>query len=102
MPKVEIDERALEAARIAYLRPIEGGCFAPSMRAALVAYDANKPVEEDVIRLVVAARAFAYSDPFPEDKIELDQALEAFAERVRWADEPDKAHHPKDHPNGQG
>ena len=44
----------------------------------------------DVVRLVIAARTFAYSDPFPEDKAELDNALEAFANRVGWEDEPDE------------
>lgn len=30
--------------------------------------------------------------PAPEDKVELDKALEAFSERVPWADQPDEEH----------
>lgn len=43
---------------------------------------------EDVVRLVIAARDVAYSDPIPETMRELDKAAEAFADRVPWEDEP--------------
>ena len=45
---------------------------------------------EDVIRLVIAAREVAYCDPpSREDLQELDKAVEAFAERVPWDDDPE-------------
>lgn len=44
----------------------------------------------DVVRLVIAAREVAYTDaPDPKEREELDRAVEAFAERVPWDDEPD-------------
>ena len=43
---------------------------------------------QDVVRLVIAAREVAYSDPTPETFRELDKASEAFADRVPWEDEP--------------
>jgi hypothetical protein len=42
----------------------------------------------DVVRLVIAARIVAYEDQRPEALRELDLAVEAFAERVPWDDEP--------------
>ena len=42
----------------------------------------------DVVRLVVAARIVAFEDQSPEALAELDQASEAFADRVPWEDEP--------------
>lgn len=46
---------------------------------------------DDVVRLVIAARAVAFGDDQAEVLRELDQASEAFASRVPWDDEPDDA-----------
>ena len=45
-------------------------------------------VPEDVCRLVVAAREACYGDQERETLDALDKALEAFASRVGWDDEP--------------
>ena len=45
-------------------------------------------MDEDVTRLVIAARKVAFEDQSPEALRELDQASEAFADRVPWDDEP--------------
>lgn len=42
----------------------------------------------DVVRLVIAARIVAFEDQGPEAIKELDEASEAFADRVGWDDEP--------------
>ena len=42
----------------------------------------------DVIRLVIAARIVAFSDQGEKAIDELDDASEAFADRVPWEDEP--------------
>lgn len=48
------------------------------------------PLAPDVVRLVVAARGVAFEDqPSREALKELDEASEAFADRVPWEDEPD-------------
>lgn len=45
---------------------------------------------DDVRRLVIAVREVAYTDtPEPEAMRELDKAVEAFAERVGWDDQPE-------------
>lgn len=44
---------------------------------------------DDVIRLVIAARVVAFSDQSREAIKELDEASEAFADRVPWEDEPE-------------
>jgi cell division septum initiation protein DivIVA len=44
---------------------------------------------QDVIDLVIAARMVAYEDQSPEAIRALDKALEAFAERVGWDNDPD-------------
>ncbi len=59
------------------------------VRSCLVNGEAN--IQQDVARLVIAARNVAYTDPDPEALRELDQAAEAFASRVGWDDEPDNA-----------
>lgn len=47
---------------------------------------------DDVRRLVIAVREVAYTDaPEPEALRELDRAVEAFAERVDWDDQPEDA-----------
>jgi len=50
----------------------------------------------DVVRLVIAARMVAFGDSAPDHAAirELDQASEAFADRVPWHDEPsvDRCH----------
>lgn len=49
-------------------------------------------VPADVRRLVIAARNVAFDDgPSREALRELDQASEAFAERIPWDDEPESA-----------
>lgn len=58
--------------------------LAEAMNAAPMGAD----LPHDVVRLVVAARMVAYSDPDPDALKELDQAAEAFASRVRWCNEP--------------
>ncbi len=63
-------------------------CAALSASPAEPPQDRADALPADVARLVVAARTFAYGDPFPEDKTELDKATEAFADRVPWDDEP--------------
>ncbi len=44
---------------------------------------------DDVVRLVIAARIVAYEGQHPDDVKELDRAVEAFAERVPWDEEPE-------------
>lgn len=44
---------------------------------------------QDVIDLVIAARMVAYEDQSPEAIRALDKAVEAFAERVGWENDPD-------------
>lgn len=44
---------------------------------------------KDVIRLVIAARLVAYGEPDSQAIKELDDAAEAFADRVPWDDEPE-------------
>ena len=44
---------------------------------------------QDVIDLVIAARMVAYEDQSPEAIRSLDKAVEAFAERVGWENDPD-------------
>lgn len=43
---------------------------------------------DDVVRLILAARTVAYLDASKEALRELDNAVEAFARRVAWDDEP--------------
>lgn len=43
---------------------------------------------DDMVRLIIAARVAAYGDE-ADAKTELDKAVEAFADRVPWDDEPD-------------
>lgn len=45
-------------------------------------------VPPDVTALVIAARVVAYEDQSPEALRQLDQASEAFSDRVPWDDEP--------------
>lgn len=47
-----------------------------------------KELPDDVRRLVIAARVVAFSDQSKEAMKELDEASEAFADRVPWDDEP--------------
>lgn len=51
--------------------------------------DGGRPLPADVAALVVAARIVAFEDQGPEALKALDVASEAFADRVRWDDEPD-------------
>lgn len=49
-----------------------------------------EPLPPDVVRLVIAARNVAFEDqPSREALKELDEASEAFADRVPWEDEPE-------------
>lgn len=45
----------------------------------------------DVVRLVIAARVAAFEDHIQDPTVrrELDEASEAFADRVPWQDEPE-------------
>lgn len=45
----------------------------------------------DVRRLIIAARVVAFEDQGREALKELDEASEAFADRVPWDDEPEAA-----------
>lgn len=50
------------------------------------------PLPADVVRLVIAAREIAFGSYIPGDVPalkELDDASEAFADRVPWEDEPE-------------
>lgn len=49
---------------------------------------AEEELPKDVIRLVIAARKVAFCSSSPEALNELDEASEAFADRVPWDDEP--------------
>lgn len=49
---------------------------------------ASVRLPDDVVRLVIAARIVAYEDQRPEALKELDDAVEAFADRVPWEGEP--------------
>ncbi len=51
----------------------------------------NNAFPPDVQRLVIAARIVAFEDQSAEALRELDQASEAFADRVPWEDEPEGA-----------
>lgn len=46
-------------------------------------------IPEDVRRLVIAARKVVFEDPTDAALDELDDAAEAFAERVAWDEEPE-------------
>ncbi len=59
----------------------------PILRAAIRAAPSDD-LHADVRRLVIAARDVAYEDPDAEKLRELDNAVEAFAERVRWDNDP--------------
>lgn len=48
----------------------------------------KEPLPDDVVRLVIAARIVAFEDRSPEAIKELDEASEAFADRVPWEDDP--------------
>lgn len=52
---------------------------------------AAAPVPADVRRMVIAARIVVFEDQGPEAIKELGEASEAFADRVPWDDEPEKA-----------
>ena len=54
---------------------------------------ADRNLDPDVVRLVLAARAVAYDTDGPTQEAirELDLAAEAFAECVGWSDKPDAA-----------
>lgn len=49
---------------------------------------AKAKLPSHVIRLVIAARVVAFSDQSQEAIDRLDEASEAFADRVPWNDEP--------------
>lgn len=51
---------------------------------------ADFAIPADVVRLVIAARIVAHEDKSPEAIKELDEASEAFADRVPWDDEPEE------------
>jgi len=52
--------------------------------------DSKPELPADVVRLVIAARNVAFEDqPSREALKELDEASEAFADRVPWEDEPE-------------
>lgn len=82
------------------------GCALCKVRA-LQAAQAQRtvPLPADVSRLVIAARKVAFDAPTPENASaeyladwqrrvrELDQASEAFADRVEWDDAPDADEH---------
>lgn len=53
---------------------------------------------QDVINLVIEARNVAYSDQSPDAIRELDKAVEAFAERVGWEDDPSHLETAEDQP----
>jgi hypothetical protein len=57
-------------------------------RSTLSTEDSQPSLPQDVIDLVIEARNVAYSDQSPEAIRALDKAVEAFAERVGWEDEP--------------
>lgn len=48
----------------------------------------KRTIPADVIELVIAARIVAFEDQSPDAIKRLDRASEAFADRVKWADEP--------------
>lgn len=51
----------------------------------------QEPLSDDVVRLIIAARIVAYggyAPPGDEDMTELDKAVEAFAARVPWDEDP--------------
>lgn len=51
------------------------------------------PLPPDVVRLVIAAREIAFGGYIPGDVPalkELDDASEAFADRVPWEDQPEE------------
>jgi len=49
----------------------------------------GRGLSQDVIDLVIEARVVAYEDQSPEAIRALDKAVEAFAERVGWENDPD-------------
>jgi hypothetical protein len=54
--------------------------------------EAELALPQNVINLVIAAREVAYTDqPEPGELQALDKAVEAFASRVPWNDQPDDA-----------
>lgn len=69
---------------------VAGEPYREAARAdARVAIKALREPTGDVIRLVIAARNVAYDErPSREALKELDQAAEAFADRVPWDGEP--------------
>lgn len=50
------------------------------------------PLPPDVVRLVIAARVAAFEDHIADETVrkELDEASEAFADRVPWEDQPEE------------
>jgi hypothetical protein len=66
----------------------------PLLDAALTAQDhadvasQGASLPDDMVRLIIAARIVAYGDE-ADAKTELDKAVEAFADRVPWDEEPD-------------
>lgn len=45
-------------------------------------------IPDDVRRLVIAGRELCYGDQPPTDLTALDKALEAFASRIPWDEQP--------------
>lgn len=57
---------------------------------ATIRGDVRGTLPADVRRLIIAARIVAFEDQSVEALRELDQASEAFADRVPWDDEPEE------------
>jgi hypothetical protein len=82
-----VDLEAEDAAHI-------NNCDPASITAALTELQHRREAEagilaQDVIDLVIAARMVVYEDQSPEAIRALDNAVEAFAERVGWENDPD-------------
>ncbi len=48
----------------------------------------SEPATREMVDLIIAARVVAYEDQSPEALRELDRALEKFADKVKWENEP--------------
>lgn len=72
--------------------PCTCGLHALAKAVAPGASSQSTPIPVDVRRLVIAARNIAFNDTLDGGALrELDEASEAFADRVPWEDEPEGA-----------
>lgn len=70
----------------------DSGGVQPWGDSILIPCDCREKLPADVRCLVIAARNVAYSCSQPSEELrELDAALEAFADRIHWDDEPTEA-----------